>query len=140
MNRTLMMLAASTTLLLGGLGHAQDLFGTRNVYAPVTFFRGSPEAMFYRLTTVGMNNSPVALTLDGIDGATHVTIDFQDARHTFALAGNGWHKQNIMLIVPEGTGAQIGHSGRISLAELFDALATNPTLLAQLSSPALASR
>lgn len=140
MNRLLMVVAAFTLLLSGGFGHAQDLFGTRNVYAPVTFLRSNPEGMFYRLTTVGMNNSPVALTLDGIDGATHVTIDFQDARYTFALAGSGWHKQNIMLIVPEGTGVQIGHGGRASLAELFDALATDHTLLARLSSPALAGR
>lgn len=140
MNRMLMMLAASTMLLLGGLGHAQDLFGTNNVYAKVTFLRGSPEAMFYRLTTVGMNNSPVAHTLSGIDGATHVKILFQDTLYTFAVAESGWHKQNIVLAVPASSGAQIGHSGRISLAELFDLLATDHTLLAQLSSPALASR
>lgn len=140
MNRLLMVVAASTMLLLAGPGHAQDLFGTHNVFAKVTFLKGDPEASFYRLTTVGMNNSPVAHTLAGIDGATHVAIDFEDARYTFALAGSGWHKQNIMLTVPEGGGVQIGHGGRASLAELFDALATDPTLLARLSSPALAGR
>ena len=140
MKRLSMVVAACTLLLLGGFGHAQDLFGTRNVYAKVTFLRGSPQAMFYRLTTVGMNNSPVAYTLAGIDGATHVAIDFQGARYTFALSGSGWHKQNIMLTVPEGGRVQIGHSGYASLAELFDALAADPTLLARLSSLALAGR
>jgi hypothetical protein len=140
MKRLSMVVAACTLLLLGGFGHAQDLFGTRNVFATVTFTRGDPGASFYRLTTVGMNNSPVAHTLAGIDGATHVTIDFQDARYTFALAGSGWHKQNIVLTVPEGSGVQIGHGGRASLAELFDRLVTDPTLLARLSGPALAGR
>jgi hypothetical protein len=140
MNRPFTIFAMSTLLLLGGLGQAQDLFGTPNVFGKVTFFRGNPEASFYKLATVGMNNSPLAHTLPGVAGATHVTIDFQGARHTFALAESGWHKQNIVLLVPANSGVQFGQHGRTSLAELFDALATDHTLLTRLSGATFADR
>lgn len=139
MNRTLVALSTSVLLLVSGLTEAQDLFGTVNVSAKVTFFNGDPRSGSVELTTVTMNNSPVATTLAGVEQVTHVTVSFQGVLYTFALAERGWNKETILLTIPEsGDGTlELGQDGRVSLAELFNTLATDQTLLARLSSQTL---
>lgn len=134
MNRTSVVFVASVMLLISGLAEAQDLFGTVNVSAKVTFLNGHPRSGTVELATVLMNNSPVATTLAGVEQATHVTVSFQGAPYTFAVAESGWNKDTVMLAVAEGSD---GTAGSISLADLLSALATDHTLLARLSGQTL---
>ena len=142
MNRLMLVFTASVTLLVSGFGQAQDLFGTVNVFAPVTFYKGHPESGGFKLATIGINNSPIAPTLIDVGNATYVTIPFQDTLYTFALAESGWNKENIMLTVPKSSGGMVqpGYNSRVSLAELFNTLATDQTILARLSGETLAAQ
>jgi hypothetical protein len=70
-----------------------------------------------------MNNSPLNLVLPDIDGATHATVVHENQPYTFELASGGNHKGSIYLFLRPDSQVTM------SLAELLDALAVDPTRL-----------
>lgn len=142
MKRTRSLYIAAALFLIGGSVQAQALFESPNIAGTVTFFSGDPASGATQLAQVPMNNSPGAVTLTGIERATHVRVEVQGTDYTFALAENakfGANKNDILVALPPGAAAAtLGREGRVSLAALFDSLLAEPTLLTSLGSPALA--
>lgn len=141
MKRTLSSSITAALFLIGGWVQAQALFESPNIAGTVTFFNGDPKSGAVQLAHVPMNNSPVAVTIVGIERATHVTVNVQGTASTFKIVENGVNKNAIFLALPQVADAsRLGHDGHASLTELFDTVLSDPTLLARLESSALAGQ
>lgn len=120
---TLVVLILLVTLGAGAAVNAQRaLFETPNVAVNVTFYAGDPATHGAVITSVPLNNSPVAATIAGIGEATHLQISHEDNPHTFELASSGTSKASVQVLVGEPQKV-------MTLAALLDALAADPTLL-----------
>ena len=125
---TLVVLILLVTLGAGGGVNARRaLFETPNVAVEVTFYAGDPATHGAVITRVPLNNSPVAVTIAGIDGATHLQISHESNSYFFELASSGKNKDSVQMLVGEPQEV-------MTLAALLDALAADPTLLERLGS------
>lgn len=136
MKRTLIALAlviVTTTSLV----HSQALFDVPNASAEVSFYTDDPATGGHLLNTVRINNSPIAVRLDNLEAASHATIDFAGEIYTFVLANSGVDKTRVTLRTSRsrdggGLTTSTPEEGT-SLAEVMDALATDPAFLERLS-------
>lgn len=120
---TLVILILLVTLGAGGAVSARRaLFETPNVAVDVTFYAGDPATHGPVITTVPLNNSPVAATVAGIGEATHLQMSHEGNPYLFELASSGKSKASVQVLVGEPQEV-------MTLAALLDALAADPTLL-----------
>lgn len=136
MKRRLAASALAVTLLFTGLASAESLFSTDNASAQVTFYNADPADGGQTLATTIVNNSPVAVAIDGIDNATYMTVTYEGESYSFALAESGVNKNEVVLdLTNSGENATpVADKGEVTLTDLMDALAENPELLEQLQS------
>lgn len=126
MKRYALALLALVATVGGGAVSAQNsLFGAPNVALDVSFYSGNPADDGALLQTVMVNNSPLASSIPGIDGATYATLEYGDQSYIFPLAAAGTDKNSVELVV----GAD---DETMSLASVLDGLVENPELLEQL--------
>ena len=120
---TLVVLILLVTFGAGSAVSAQRaLFETPNVAVDVTFYAGDPATHGTVITTVPLNNSPVAATVAGIAEATHIQISHEGNPYFFELASSGTSKASVQVLV--GNPQEV-----MTLAALLDALAAEPALL-----------
>lgn len=139
MNRTIKHLIATTalagSLLFAGMASAESLIATPNASAQVTFYNADPATGTEALASATVNNSPSAVTIEGIDGASYATVTFEGESYTFALTDSGKNKNEVVLELAD-TGAEgtslVSDIGTLTLTELLDGLAANSELLEQL--------
>ncbi len=139
MKRSLIASALALTLTVASAASAESsLFATPNASAEVAFYTADPSDGGAILTTASVNNSPVAMTIGGISAAHYAVITYGGEAYTFALTESGANKNDVVLetATPTGSARLVSDSGKVTLADLLNGLATDPTLLEPFQSTA----
>lgn len=137
MKNTALTLTLVGAALAGGLANAQSsifehraLFEVPNVIADVTFYDSDPRDGGVMLAEEHINNSPFAQVIYGIEDAEYLTLVIDGQTYTVDTFSGGTSKHNIYL---DMDGAE--RENAMTLAELLDDVAANPSAAAQLDEP-----
>ena len=139
MKNTALILTLVGAVLAGGLASAQSsifeqraLFEVPNVMAEVTFYDGDPSDGGVMLAEARINNSPFAQVISGIENTEYLTLEIDGRTYTVNTFPGGTSKHSVFLNVNG-----LERENAVTLAELLDDIAVNPSAVAQLNEPSL---
>ncbi len=137
MKNTALTLTLAGAVLAGGLASAQSsiferraIFEVPNFTGEVAFYSGDPKDGGVMVAEERINNSPVGQIIDGINNADHLTLTVDEQTYTVKTFPGSMGKFSIYLDTNGGV-----RENAMTLAELFDDAATNPSAVAQLEEP-----